>query len=142
MSRYEKEIESLIWKTVVEREQKKESERKDLLQFLLEAASNDQKMDKEACKHFIVDNCKSMYFAGHESTAVAASWCLMLLALHPDWQDRIQDEIAQLCPNAAPDANTVPHLKTVSPTFIKKKYNIQNWPIPYTSNCIIHYIHD
>ncbi|KAF8648842.1 hypothetical protein HU200_064543 [Digitaria exilis] len=35
---------------------------------------------------FIVDNCKNIYFAGHKTAAVTATWCLMLLAAHPDWQ--------------------------------------------------------
>jgi cytochrome P450 len=37
---------------------------------------------------FVVDNCKNIYFAGHETSAVTATWCLMLLAAHPEWQDR------------------------------------------------------
>jgi cytochrome P450 len=33
---------------------------------------------------FIVGNCKTIYFGGHESTAVTAIWCLMLLATHSE----------------------------------------------------------
>ncbi|KAL5662564.1 hypothetical protein ACJX0J_029689, partial [Zea mays] len=46
---------------------------------------------------FIVDNCKNIYFAGHETTAVTATWCLMLLAAHPDWQDRARAEVLEVC---------------------------------------------
>ncbi|XP_062092275.1 cytochrome P450 714A1-like [Humulus lupulus] len=113
----EREIESLIWKTIEERDQQAEevvSEKRDLLQHILEAASGDQSLDKDSCKRFIVDNCKSIYFAGHESTAVATSWCLMMLASHPEWQARIRSELAQVCPNGLPDATSLPHLKTVT----------------------------
>ncbi|KAL4309805.1 hypothetical protein GQ457_01G037830 [Hibiscus cannabinus] len=82
----EKEIETLIWETVKERESKcKEtgSLENDLLHMILEGALNDQSIDKDSSKSFIVDNCKNIYFAGHESTTIAASWCIMLLALHP-----------------------------------------------------------
>ncbi|KAK8670020.1 hypothetical protein V6N13_104786 [Hibiscus sabdariffa] len=113
----EKEIESLIWETVKERESKcKEacSLEKDLLHLILEGALNDQSLGKDASKRFIVDNCKNIYFAGHESTAVAASWCLMLLALHPEWQSRVRAEVAQVCGDNLPDADSVSRLKTVT----------------------------
>ncbi|KAK9283804.1 hypothetical protein L1049_012058 [Liquidambar formosana] len=113
----EEEIESLIWEAVKERKQEcleTSSHEKDLMQLILEAAINDHNLDKDSSKRFIVDNCKNIYFAGHESTAVAASWCLMLLALHPEWQGRIRAEVAQVCSNRLPDANSLPHMKTMS----------------------------
>jgi cytochrome P450 len=116
ISNLEREIESLIWKAVKEREQQRletSSSEKDLLQLILEGAMNDQSLAKDSSKRFIVDNCKNIYFAGHESTAVAASWCLMLLALHPEWQARIRSEVAQVCPNGLADLNSVLQLKTV-----------------------------
>ncbi|KAI5346745.1 PREDICTED: cytochrome [Prunus dulcis] len=111
----EREIESLIWEAVREREgSETSSAEKDLLQTILEGAINDQSLGKGSSKRFIVDNCKSIYFAGHESTAVAASWCMMLLALHPEWQARIRTELAQVCPDGLPDANSLPQLKTMA----------------------------
>lgn len=112
----EKEIERLIWEAVEERESKcKEEENKDLLHLILEGAVNND-VDKDSSKRFIVDNCKNIYFAGHESTAVAASWCLMLLALHPSWQAKIRSEMATVChPTAGRlTADSLPKLKTVS----------------------------
>ena len=110
----EKEIESLIWETVRERKEEcleAPSSEKDLLQLILEGAIND--VGKDSSKKFIVDNCKNIYFAGHESTAVAASWSLMLLALHPEWQNRIREEMAQVCPDGVLDAESLPKMKTV-----------------------------
>ena len=120
----EREIDMLIWKAIEERDQQECSEKKDLLQLILEAASGDHSLDKDSCRRFIVDNCKSIYFAGHESTAVATSWCLMLLASHPDWQARIRSELAQVCPNGLPDANSLPHLKTVL-TFVSNSNEVR-----------------
>lgn len=116
----EGEIESLIWEAVKEREQESlaepsSSSEKDLLQSILEGAINDHTLGKDSSKHFIVDNCKNIYFAGYESTATAISWCLMLLALHPEWQARIRSELAQVCPDGqSPDANSLTQLKTVT----------------------------
>ncbi|EEF46810.1 cytochrome P450, putative [Ricinus communis] len=112
----EREVESLIWETVKERERQcseKASIEKDLMQQLLEEAVNDGEATKFSPKRFIVDNCKSIYFAGHESTATAASWCLMLLALHPEWQSRIREEVNQVCKDGL-DANSISNLKMVT----------------------------
>ncbi|KAL8051076.1 hypothetical protein ABFX02_06G122000 [Erythranthe guttata] len=117
----EMEIETLIWEAVKERERgpHDDVESKDLLQLILEGAVNnndDVGNDDSSSKSFIVDNCKNIYFAGHESTAVAASWCLILLALHPQWQERIRDEVAQIIcgPNGRMDSDSIHKLKTVT----------------------------
>ncbi|GFP86639.1 cytochrome p450 714a1 [Phtheirospermum japonicum] len=115
----EKEIETLIWEAVKERESDSE-ETKDLLQLILQGAvNNDPNADVDGAqsskRSFIVDNCKNIYFAGHESTAVAASWCLMLLALHPHWQDRIRAEMARVYrPGGAMDPDSLHKLKSVT----------------------------
>lgn len=113
----EMELESSIWESVKEREiECEETHKKDLMQLILEGAmrSCDGNLwDKSAYRRFVVDNCKSIYFAGHESTAVSVSWCLMLLALNPSWQIRIRDEISSSCKNCIPDADSIPNLKTV-----------------------------
>ncbi|CAL0319599.1 unnamed protein product [Lupinus luteus] len=120
ISSLEREIESLIWKLVEERKREcseeisSSSSEKDLMQLLLESTMSDQTLGKDFSKSFIVDNCKNIYFAGHETTAVAISWCLMLLALYPEWQTRIRVEVAQLCPNGVPDADTLPLFKTLT----------------------------
>ncbi|XP_023516881.1 cytochrome P450 714A1-like [Cucurbita pepo subsp. pepo] len=119
IKKLEKEIESLIWETVQQRQREcsKTSSDKDLLQLIMEAAMNDPTVGancNESPKKFIVDNCKSIYFAGHESTAVAATWSLMLLALHPEWQDRIRSEFTQACPDGRVNMTTISQLKSVS----------------------------
>ncbi|XLU23276.1 hypothetical protein S245_059342 [Arachis hypogaea] len=114
ISSLEKEIESLIWSLVDERKRECSSWEKDLMQLLLEAAMADKSLGKEFSRRFIVDNCKNIYFAGHETTAIAASWSLMLLALHPQWQEKIRTEVAEVCPHGIPHADSLPLLKTVN----------------------------
>ncbi|KAG8099087.1 hypothetical protein GUJ93_ZPchr0013g37471 [Zizania palustris] len=70
----------------------------NLLSAMLRSASASGGGDlAAAAEDFVVDNCKNIYFAGYESTAVTASWCMMLLALHPEWQDRVRDEAQEAC---------------------------------------------
>ena len=115
VSKLEKEIESLIWELVETRKQERSSSssEKDLMHYLLEAAESDENLGKELSRKFIVDNCKNIYFAGHETTAVATSMCLMILALHPEWQISIREEVAQFCPNGIPNADSIPNLRKV-----------------------------
>ncbi|GAA0166940.1 oxygenase [Lithospermum erythrorhizon] len=111
----EKEIGHLIWETIEERKKecfKEKSCEKDFLQHILQGAAMSD-MGKDSSKKFIVDNCKNIYFAGHESTAVAAAWCLMLLALHPEWQDQIRKEISLVSPGGALDSHSLSKVKTV-----------------------------
>ena len=43
----------------------------------------------------MVDQVAIFFLAGHETSASALAWSLYLLAMHPDWQDRIAAEAAQ-----------------------------------------------
>ncbi|XP_043695057.1 cytochrome P450 714C2-like [Telopea speciosissima] len=110
--RLEKEIRSLILNVVKER--REAGYEKDLLQMILESAAsnNNQELDEN---QFIVDNCKNIYFAGHETSATTASWCLMLLALYPEWQDRARAEVVDVYNgHHRPDADMLRKLKTLT----------------------------
>ncbi|CAK8541480.1 unnamed protein product [Lathyrus sativus] len=63
---------------------------------------------------FIIDNCKTIFFAGHETTAITASWCLMLLATYQDWQDRARAEVLEVCENGNIDASILKSMKTLT----------------------------
>ncbi|XP_047947610.1 cytochrome P450 714C2-like [Salvia hispanica] len=96
----EKEIRSSILKLVKER--KEIGCEKDLLQTLVEGAKGTYSTTS-AMDQFIVDNCRNIYLAGFETSAVSASWCLMLLASDPEWQTRIREEVEQVCRGRVPD---------------------------------------
>lgn len=94
------------------------TDEKDLLQMILEGAKNYDDADGlfstgVSKEKFIVDNCKNIYFAGHETTAITASWSLMLLAAHPEWQARVRAEVLEICGDAIPDADMLRSVKTV-----------------------------
>ncbi|KAK4283078.1 hypothetical protein QN277_000073 [Acacia crassicarpa] len=44
----------------------------------------------------LVDECKTFFFGGHETTALAITWTLLLLAEHQEWQIQLRDEIRQV----------------------------------------------
>ncbi|KAF8007576.1 hypothetical protein BT93_K1546 [Corymbia citriodora subsp. variegata] len=104
------EVDSLMLKMVRARQEENRKAlkpEKDLLQMILESADVDGTMNEKACDSFVVDICKNIYFAGHETTATTISWCLMLLAVHPEWQDRLHAEILEFCGDRLCDCGSV-----------------------------------
>jgi cytochrome P450 family 714 subfamily C len=132
--RLEKEINSNISNLVNQCQE--ECRKQDLLQMILEGAknyegSNGLLSSSLSQKRFIIDNCKSIFFAGHDTTAITASWCLMLLAKYQNWQDRARAEVLEVCGNGNLDADILRTMKTVCfhQSYIFP-YNIFN-PLPF-----------
>ncbi|CAL9782922.1 unnamed protein product [Musa acuminata subsp. burmannicoides] len=112
--RLNREISSLILKTVKDGNGTEQyTSQKSLLQAILRSADDDLPSPATP-DSFVVDICKNVYFAGHETTAVTTSWCLMLLALHPQWQARARAEAAAVCGHRPPDANSLQKMKTLT----------------------------
>jgi len=44
----------------------------------------------------IVDNVVTFLMAGHETTSRALTWTLYLLALFPEWQERVREEVRRV----------------------------------------------
>ncbi|KAL1536907.1 cytokinin hydroxylase-like [Salvia divinorum] len=71
----------------------------DLLGMLLNEM---QKKNKSGLNlQVIMDECKTFFFAGHDTTALLLTWTMMLLATNPSWQQRIRAQVKQVC-NGAP----------------------------------------
>ena len=47
----------------------------------------------------MVDQVAIFFLAGHETSASALAWSLYLLATHPDWQEKVAREAADLGPD-------------------------------------------
>ncbi|XP_004307254.1 PREDICTED: cytochrome P450 734A1-like isoform 2 [Fragaria vesca subsp. vesca] len=109
--RLEKEIESMILKVVKQRSEV--SHEKDLLQMILQGAET---LGENGLSHkkFIIDNCKTIFIAAYETTAVAASWSLMLLAVHADWQARVRAEVLEICGDKPLHADMLPSMKVLT----------------------------
>ncbi|KAG4992809.1 hypothetical protein JHK87_026266 [Glycine soja] len=108
----QKEVEMMILKVIKDREADNQKSgthenQKDLLQIILEgAASATTDTSRKGIfrpryniNQLILDICKNVYFAGSESTALATIWTLLLLALHPEWQQRVRSEIMETYEN-------------------------------------------
>ncbi|XP_051017152.1 cytochrome P450 3A9 [Acomys russatus] len=97
-----------FFKTSVERMkynrmQDKEKQRVDFLQLMINSQSSKIKESHKALSDMeIVAQSVIFIFAGYETTSSALSFVTYLLALHPDVQKKLQDEIDAALPNKAP----------------------------------------
>ncbi|OAY82214.1 Cytochrome P450 734A1, partial [Ananas comosus] len=86
---------------------------KNLLGLMISAnkAEGEEKMGIEE----IIDECKTFYFAGKETTADLLTWSVLLLAFHQDWQNKAREEVNQVCSDREfPSADELGNLKIVN----------------------------
>lgn len=114
-----KEIDTLL-KSIISARRKdiggmRVTGQRDLLGLLLEENRDDGRPAKTLSTRELVDECKTFFFGGHETTALALSWTLLNLAQHPEWQEQLRDEIRQVIGDKEVDATMLPGLKKVTP---------------------------
>ncbi|XP_060197025.1 cytokinin hydroxylase-like [Lycium barbarum] len=94
-----KEIDVLLGSIIKDRKKMdKNHDSDDLLSLLLGQVSNgtDDPLRKELTTREVVDECKTFFFGGHETSALALTWTMLLLSLHKEWQTQLREEIKQV----------------------------------------------
>lgn len=81
----------------------------------------------------MVDECKTFYFAGHETTTSLLGWTILLLATHKDWQEKARKEVVELFGQTNPHSDGVARLKIVS-----NSHSLR--PLTAVQNCRIIYL--
>ncbi|XP_050237849.1 cytochrome P450 CYP749A22-like [Mercurialis annua] len=85
----------------------------DYLGLLLKA-HHETDMAKKISLDDLIDECKTFYVGGQETTTNLLTWIILLLATHQDWQDKARDEILEIFGRKTPFADGLTRLKTVS----------------------------
>ncbi|KAK3023351.1 hypothetical protein RJ639_042749 [Escallonia herrerae] len=80
----------------------------DLLGLLLQCK---RELDDEMTTEDVIEECKLFYFAGQETTANWLTWTIIVLSMHPNWQDKAREEVLKSCGKNKPDLQTINHLK-------------------------------
>ncbi|KAH9309144.1 hypothetical protein KI387_037055, partial [Taxus chinensis] len=110
----ENSVEDIIETRVGEKEK---SYGDDLLGIMLSHAHlHDGEVDaskNKLTRQQIIDECKTFFFAGHDTTAMLLTWTMMLLAANPSWQDNARHEILTACGTQLPDADSLEKLKVL-----------------------------
>ncbi|XP_057527937.1 cytokinin hydroxylase-like [Amaranthus tricolor] len=93
-----KEIDDIIISIINSRKKVISEEKKnDLLGLLLESEEyvNGKNVGKLSTRE-IIDECKTFFLGGHDTVALTLTWTLMLLAMYPNWQDELRQEIKEV----------------------------------------------
>ncbi|GLJ24467.1 hypothetical protein SUGI_0467250 [Cryptomeria japonica] len=61
----------------------------------------------------IIAECKTFFIAGQETTSNYLTFAIVLLAMHPDWQEQARSEVHVVCGNCHPKFETLNKLKTL-----------------------------
>uniref|UniRef100_A0A2P2INH7 Cytochrome P450 n=1 Tax=Rhizophora mucronata TaxID=61149 RepID=A0A2P2INH7_RHIMU len=67
---------------------------KDLLGLMIQASNS---CSNPVTVPDIVEECKSFFFAGKQTTSNLLTWTTVLLAMHPQWQVLARDEVLRVC---------------------------------------------
>ncbi|KAM3269273.1 cytochrome [Capsicum chacoense] len=62
----------------------------------------------------MVDEVKQLYGAGHLTTTTLLSWSVLLLALHPEWQEKARKEVFAFCSLENPTSDAIARLRTMN----------------------------
>jgi cytochrome P450 len=118
-----KEIDALLLEVIESRRQQRcdqnaERQQTDLLALMM--AENDDKatQEKRLTTKELIDECKTFFFGGHETTALALSWSLLMLALHPEWQSTLREEFVEATQNGELTSDVLSRLTKVCSIFL------------------------
>lgn len=112
-----KEIDQLFFSIIADRKKSMVGNKnppQDLLGLLLQESQVEGcGLGKSLTSRELADECKTFFFGGHETTALAITWTLLLLAMHMDWQTQLREEIREVIGDKEIDATLLSGLKKV-----------------------------
>ncbi|GJN33219.1 hypothetical protein PR202_gb21792 [Eleusine coracana subsp. coracana] len=90
----------------------------DLLGMMLEASSAPEEQGKTnpalMSLDEIIDECKTFFFAGHDTTSHLLTWASFLLSTHPEWQEKLRSEVRRECGGDDPTGDALNKLRLVT----------------------------
>ncbi|KAF0906916.1 hypothetical protein E2562_013300 [Oryza meyeriana var. granulata] len=87
----------------------------DLLGLMLEACAPEHgESQPQLSMDEIIDECKTFFFAGHDTTSHLLTWSMFLLSTHPEWQEKLREEVATECSDEVPTGDMLNKLKLVN----------------------------
>uniref|UniRef100_A0ACD5YY77 Uncharacterized protein n=1 Tax=Avena sativa TaxID=4498 RepID=A0ACD5YY77_AVESA len=86
----------------------------DLLGLMLEACAPEHGETPLLSMDEIIDECKTFFFAGHDTSSHLLTWTMFLLSTHPEWQEKLREEVLGECGSEVPTGDMLNRLKLVN----------------------------
>ncbi|XP_074579881.1 cytochrome P450 734A6-like [Curcuma longa] len=124
----EKKIKRSLIQLIGRRKEQPAGEMKDLLGLMINASSGPGARHRAPTTQpsptspaaepmtakDIVEECKTFFFAGKQTTSSLLTWATVLLAMHQEWQERARAEVLCVCgPLDIPSLDHLAKLKTL-----------------------------
>ncbi|KAG4139458.1 hypothetical protein ERO13_D07G194200v2 [Gossypium hirsutum] len=81
---------------------------------LLVNSYHDLDENKKLSIQDLVDESKTFYFAGQETTNSLLAWTILLLAVDTDWQEKARREVIEIIGKGNPNSEGIAKLKTIT----------------------------
>ncbi|KAL5221967.1 hypothetical protein ABZP36_026680 [Zizania latifolia] len=116
-----REVEELLRGVITKKEREMKdghADKDDLIGLLLESNIKESqetgRSKPSMTTEDVIGELKLFYFAGMETTAVLLTWTMVVLSMHPEWQDRAREEVLSVFGKNVPDVNGINRLKIVT----------------------------
>nr|XP_010943694.1 cytochrome P450 709B2 [Elaeis guineensis]XP_019701628.1 cytochrome P450 709B2 [Elaeis guineensis] len=89
----------------------------DLLGLMMESCRLDPGQEQKGqilSINEIIDECKTFFFAGQDTTSHLLTWTMFLLCTNQEWQERLREEVLRECGTEIPNADMLSKLKLVT----------------------------
>ena len=106
LARNARRLDRIVAELIAERD--RDEDRGDVLSMLLRARDE---QGRPLAERAIRDHLVTLLLAGHETTALALTWALLLLAAHADARSRLEEELRAVLAGREPRADDVPRLR-------------------------------
>ncbi|KAM0916489.1 hypothetical protein ACQ4PT_010137 [Festuca glaucescens] len=84
----------------------------DLLGLMLEACAPEHGENPLLSMDEIIDECKTFFFAGNDTSSHLLTWTMFLLSTHPEWQEKLREEVLTECGSDVPLVEKRPSIST------------------------------
>ncbi|KAH6756638.1 Cytochrome P450 superfamily protein [Perilla frutescens var. hirtella] len=118
--RLEKEIRKSLLKLIDRRRRRSECQGvsdecpNDLLELMIRASRDESAAAVAITANDVVEECKTIFFAGKHTTSNLLTWTTVLLAMHPQWQEQAREEVLRVCgARDTPTKDDLAKLKTL-----------------------------
>ncbi|KAL5198441.1 hypothetical protein ABZP36_001953 [Zizania latifolia] len=87
----------------------------DLLGLMLEAwAASEDGASPALSMDEIINECKTFFFVGQDTSSHHLTWTMFLLSTHPEWQEKLREEVAAECGDQVPTNDMLTKLRLVN----------------------------